>query len=79
MAACLGRTEGKSVKMVKNFALTTVTSLIMMQQALAQDTGGPGPTDPGGGVVVPEMDGSGAILAIGLVVGLVALFRERFR
>ncbi len=27
---------------------------------------------------IPEMDGSGAIIAIGLVVGLVALVREKF-
>lgn len=27
---------------------------------------------------VPEIDGTGAFLAIGLVAGLVALFRERF-
>jgi len=30
------------------------------------------------GGVVPEIDGTGAIIAIGLVVGLVALIRERF-
>jgi hypothetical protein len=30
------------------------------------------------GPVVPEIDGSGAIIAIGLVVGLVALIREKF-
>jgi hypothetical protein len=27
---------------------------------------------------VPEMDGSGAIIAIGLVIGLVAFIREKF-
>ena len=31
-----------------------------------------------GSVVVPEIDGGGAIIAIGLVAGLVALVRERF-
>ena len=30
------------------------------------------------GGVVPEIDGSGAIVAIGLVAGLVALVREKF-
>jgi hypothetical protein len=29
------------------------------------------------GQVVPEMDGTGAIIAIGLVIGLVALIREK--
>jgi hypothetical protein len=31
-----------------------------------------------GSAVVPEIDGSGAIIAIGLVAGLVALVREKF-
>lgn len=30
------------------------------------------------GVAIPEIDGSGAILAIGLVAGLVALIREKY-
>ncbi len=30
------------------------------------------------GYAIPEIDGSGAILAIGLVAGLVALIRERY-
>ena len=30
------------------------------------------------GVAIPEIDGSGTILALGLVAGLVALIRERY-
>ena len=30
-----------------------------------------------GSVIVPEIDGSGAMIAFGLVVGMVALIRER--
>lgn len=30
------------------------------------------------GFVIPEIDGSGAILALGLVAGLVALIREKY-
>ena len=43
---------------------------------ITQGFAGAAPPDPVG--AVPEMDGSGAIIAIGLVVGLVALFREKF-
>ena len=59
------------MKSLKFAALATVGFLVSMQQAFA----GTAPPDP---VVVPEIDGSGAIIAIGLVVGLVALFREKF-
>ena len=31
-----------------------------------------------GGTSVPEIDGPGAIMAVGLVIGLVALVREKF-
>ena len=70
-----------NVKTVKTLAMTAVINLILFQQSFAQDQppGGGGGGDPIGGVAVPEMDGAGAILAIGLVVGLVALFREKFR
>ena len=54
-------------------AVVTVTGILL---AIPQAYAGLGPPDPG--VVVPEMDGSGAVIAIGLVVGLVALFREKF-
>ena len=30
------------------------------------------------GVAVPEIDGAGAIIGLGLVVGLAALIREKF-
>ena len=32
----------------------------------------------GGGTAIPEIDGAGAIIAIGLIAGVVALVRERF-
>jgi hypothetical protein len=32
----------------------------------------------GGGTAIPEIDGAGAIIAIGLIAGLVALVREKF-
>ena len=54
------------MKGLKIVGMTAVGYLLTMQQAFAQP------------VRVPEMDGSGAIIAIGLVVGLVALFREKF-
>lgn len=40
--------------------------LMSMQQAIA------------GTAAVPEIDGSGALIAIGLIAGLVALVREKF-
>ena len=56
------------MKGLKITGMTAIGYLLTMEQALA-----------GVGVVtVPEMDGSGAIIAIGLVVGLVAFFREKF-
>ena len=56
------------MKGIKIVGMTAAGYLLTMQQALAGTVG----------KVVPEMDGSGAIIAIGLVVGLVALFREKF-
>ena len=56
------------MKGIKIVGMTAVGYLLTMQHALAVQNG----------PVVPEMDGSGAIIAIGLVVGLVALFREKF-
>jgi hypothetical protein len=52
--------------------------LLTMQHALAVDICPTTDICNGNGQAVPEMDGSGAIIAIGLVVGLVALFREKF-
>ena len=54
------------MKIIKVAALSLVGTMLTVQQASAA------------GPVVPEMDGSGAIIAIGLVVGLVALIREKF-
>ena len=74
------------MKIVKTIAVTAVLNLLLLQQALADSHGlttlppGDGfPVDSSFDVAVPEIDGSGAILAMGLVVGLVALFREKFR
>ncbi len=73
--------RGKKVKTVKTLALAIAGYLITIEQVFAEGPGGGNglpcedcPTTP-----VPEIDGSGAVLAIGLVVGLVALFREKFR
>jgi hypothetical protein len=70
----LGVNDMKGIKIA---GMTLVGYLLTMQHALAQDIC---PETIGGcnGQVVPEMDGSGAIIAIGLVVGLVVLFREKF-
>ena len=67
------------MKGIKIVGMTVVGYLLTMQHALAEGYGCP-TTDicNGNGQVVPEMDGSGAIIAIGLVVVLVALFREKF-
>jgi len=66
---------GNDMKGIKIVGMTTAGYLLTMQQAFAQAACEPnGHACPG----VPEMDGSGAIIAIGLVVGLVALFREKF-
>ncbi len=59
------------MKGIKVGGLTIVGYLIGMQQAFA------GTLPPNGGIV-PEIDGAGAIIAIGLVAGLVALVRERY-
>jgi len=64
------------MKSIKTMILVALGYMLIMQQAYAQ--AGPGPCetcDP----AVPEIDGSGAIIAIGLVVGLAALIREKFR
>ena len=57
------------MKSLKVAAFSLVGTMLVMQQAYAAI-----PPDQ----VVPEIDGSGAIVAIGLVVGLVALIREKF-
>jgi hypothetical protein len=57
------------MKSLKVAAISSVGFLMTAQSVLA---GG----DPNG--VVPEIDGSGAVIAIGLVAGLVALVREKF-
>ena len=54
------------MKSLKTTALVSVGFLMSAQPVLA------------GGKVVPEIDGSGAVIAIGLVAGLVALVREKF-
>jgi hypothetical protein len=69
----LGVNDMKGVKIA---GMTLVGYLLTMQQVFAQVACPE--TSNGGCPGVPEMDGSGAIIAIGLVVGLVALFREKF-
>ena len=57
--------EKYDMKSIKTISLAAVGYLFATQPAFA-------------GVVVPEIDGGGAVIAIGLVAGLVALVRERF-
>jgi hypothetical protein len=54
------------MKTMKVLGLVSVGYLLTMGQALATP------------VSVPEIDGSGAIIGIGMVVGLAALVREKF-
>ena len=63
------------MKSMKVAVLSLVGTLLMVQQALAQS---PDACGIGAAKCVPEMDGSGAIIAIGLVAGLVALVREKY-
>lgn len=63
------------MKSMKVAVLSLVGTLLTVQQAFA---GNPCPGIGVCDVAVPEMDGSGAIIAIGLVIGLVALLREKF-
>jgi len=53
------------MKSLKIAAISLVGSMLAIQQAHAA-------------IPVPEIDGSGAIVSIGLVIGLVALLREKF-
>ena len=53
------------MKALKIGALIGATYLLTMGQAYAS-------------ISVPEIDGSGAIIGVGLVIGLVALVREKF-
>jgi hypothetical protein len=63
------------MKGIKIVGLSVVGYLLTMQQVFAQVACVPnGHACP----VVPEIDGSGAIIGIGLAVGLVALIREKF-
>ena len=57
------------MNIIKVTALSLAGIMLTMQQAFAGISSG---------TAVPEIDGSGAIIAIGLVVGLVALIREKF-
>lgn len=52
------------MKIIKATGLGVALSILAIQPAFAA-------------VVVPEIDGSGAILAIGLIAGIVALVREK--
>lgn len=66
------------MKSIKVAGIIVLGQLLAMQQAFA---GAPGCSeDPSlcNGVAVPEIDGSGAIIGICLVAGLVALIREKF-
>ena len=59
------------MKSIKVAALSLAGNLLAVQQAFAGVTVG----DP---QKVPEMDGTSAIIAIGLVIGLVVFIREKF-
>ena len=60
------------MKYVKIAGVSMAGWLLSMQQVFA------GIRNGDGGVVAPEIDGSAAIIAIGLVAGVVALVREKF-
>ena len=61
------------------FAVPAIVGfLLSMQQAYAGAPPLPCEINCPNGTAVPEIDGSGAIIAIGLVAGLVALFREKY-
>jgi hypothetical protein len=68
------------MKGIKIVGMSAVGYLLTMQQAFAQSApcGDIGQPPCNHNHIVPEMDGSGAIIAIGLVAGLVALVREKF-
>jgi len=66
------------MKSMKVAVLSLVGTLLTVQQAFAGTPNCDVIICPDPGVAVPEMDGSGAIIAIGLVIGLVALLREKF-
>ena len=57
------------MKIMKTVALSLMGTMLGISQVYAAT-----PPD----LAVPEIDGSGAIIAIGLVTGLVALIREKF-
>jgi len=59
------------MKTLKITAALAIGSMLTMQQAIAA-------SPPYPSTVVPEIDGSGAIIAIALIGVLVALFREKF-
>ena len=59
------------MKSPKILVTTLAVLLLQSQQALADIVTPPGQA-------VPEIDGGSAIIAIGLVAGLVALVREKF-
>ncbi|MDH3387701.1 MAG: hypothetical protein OEN02_07325 [Gammaproteobacteria bacterium] len=62
-----GQMLGESDMNKTNAVITTgITLFFATQQVSASE------------VIVPEIDGSGAIIAIGLIAGLVALVREKF-
>jgi hypothetical protein len=64
-----------TMKIMKVAALSLVGTMLTVQQAFAGATNGDHTYYD---MKVPEMDGTGAIIAIGLVIGLVALIREKF-
>ena len=77
------------MKVIKTTVTLAIGSLLTMQQVYAGGFfngggGGGGGSAGRDGVVdgdvvsVPEIDGSGAIIAIAMIGGLVALFREKF-
>lgn len=56
------------MKFGKTLVLAALGNLLVIEQVFAGAAPNP----------VPEIDGTGAIVAIGLVAGLVALVREKF-
>jgi hypothetical protein len=58
------------MKTLKALGVTLFVSVMRVQQAFA--------IDPAFDVAVPEIDGAGAIIGIGLVISIAVLIKEKF-
>lgn len=63
------------MKQIKIIGMAVLGSIIAMHQAVASDSSS---SSIVGNPAVPEIDGASAIVAIGLIAGVVAFVREKF-